>query len=69
MIKVTVAELGGNCMEVHVEENSTVGEALKKFGFDIASQKSITVNHEPAELEDLVEQGDFISVTPRIKGN
>lgn len=71
MIKVRVSELGGVFKEVELEEGATVRQALEAAGAKIDVAKTIKINadEEPAELDDIVENGDSVCVVPHIKGN
>jgi sulfur carrier protein ThiS len=69
MISVRVSEAGGVFATVELNEDSTVKDALEKANARLDVAKTITVNSQPAELEDIVEHGDTIYVVPNIKGN
>jgi sulfur carrier protein ThiS len=69
MISVRVSEAGGIFATVEMNEDSTVKDALQKANARLDVAKTITVNSQPAELEDIVEHGDTIYVVPNIKGN
>ena len=68
-ISVRVSEAGGVFATVTVPEDSTVEVTLKKAGANINVAKTIRVNMEEAELNDIVEDGDTIYVVPQVKGN
>jgi sulfur carrier protein ThiS len=69
MITVRVWEQGGVKEEVELAADSTVMDALKKAGARTDVTKEIRVNNEPADKEDIVENGDTVYVVPNIAGN
>lgn len=69
MIKVRVSEAGGVFAEVEVEEGSTIDKVLRSANVRTDVQKTITVNGDEAELNDIVEHGDTVYIVPNVKGN
>ena len=67
-MKVRVSEQGGIFKEVEISRDATVAEVLRKAGVNTDRQKEIRINTEPATLNDIVENGDLIHVTPNIEG-
>lgn len=69
LLHVRVCEKGGVFTDVEVPEGSTVKVALEKAGARLDVSKEIRVGSESVDLEDIVEEGDTITVIPQTKGN
>lgn len=67
-IFVKVARTGGAVHEVALTEGQTVEEALELAGIDYDAKSRIKANGEEVELDDVVEDGDRITVSGTIKG-
>ena len=63
--KVTVQVLGSTARVVGLDEVATVGEAKELMG---VPNYTATVNGEPAEDDDMLEDYSFVSLAPSVKG-
>lgn len=64
-IKVTT--LGGNVSDLNYSDNlATVGDALKAAGVEPDKKATVTVNGQPAKLDQPVKDNDLVVVTPKI---
>lgn len=68
MIEVKVARLGGEVKTVALQPDSTVADALEAAGVDSENFNRLRVSGEPVEPEDVVEDGDIITVSGGMKG-
>lgn len=69
-MRVRCIEQGGVFKELlDVAEGSTVESVLRLAGARLDVAKTIKVNNEPAELDDIVENNDSVFVIPNIAGN
>ena len=67
-ISVKVATIGGEVKEFNLEEGATVEDALNAYGIDPDSSKKLRVDGEPVDLEDELEDGDYLTVSSKVKG-
>ncbi len=68
-ITVQIGRFGSTPVTVHVDEDSTVEEALSAAGISPRSTETIWVDGDKANLNDIVEDGDTINiVTPKQAG-
>ena len=63
--KITVQVLGSTARTVSIDEVSTVAEAKELMG---VPNYTATVNGEPADDDDVLEEYSFISLSPAVKG-
>jgi len=68
MIKVVVAEVGGSCVEVELNEGARVAEAIARAGLGNMSSKEIRVNSGKASMETSLRNGDFVQLIPNVEG-
>lgn len=67
-ISVRVAQIGGEIKEIALEEGSTIEDALNAAGIDPNGGQRIRVDGETAELQDELEDGDYVTLSGKIKG-
>ena len=66
-MKVHLIKVGGEHMELRLDADSTVGEALEKA--DISAEGcSVLVNKQDADLDDVLDDGDFITLGKKVSG-
>lgn len=68
LILVKVTRLGSEVKEVSLPKDSTVSQALEAAGLDAEAYNRIRISGESVELEDIVENGDIITVSGGMKG-
>lgn len=69
-IVVTVTRLGADPVNVDLAKGATVADALAKAGVTSASNSQYFVDGVRAEMNDVVEHKDILSiVTPKQAGN
>ena len=54
--------------EVSVSEETTIQEVLDELGYSVNPSETLWVGGVKAELSDIVEDGDYISVTGKKEG-
>lgn len=68
-IWVEVANAPGPCLKYALEDNATVGDALKTAGITSTEGKTVTRDEEEVEETDEVNDGDTLLVAARkVKG-
>mgnify|MGYP001571118308 CR=1 FL=1 len=71
-IKVSVARLSEDIVEIRVKKGGTLKDALLALGFEEDQLKTtlegVRVNGENKSLTSKLKQGDFITVSPRVQG-
>ena len=67
MITVKVARLGTTVQEVALNDGASVQDALIAAGLTVDGE-DIRVNSSNAGLNDEVEDGDIITLVPKVKG-
>lgn len=67
-ILVKVSRIGSQVVEVSLDKDSTVQDALDAAGFDAESFNRLRIAGEAVELEDIVEDGDILTVSGGMKG-
>jgi len=66
---VTVARFGAAPQNVHVAEGSTVAQVMAEAGIVTEGREELFVEGERAETNDVLENGDILSVvTPKQAG-
>lgn len=69
-IAVAVTRLGSDPVPVTLPARSTVQEAITKSGVSIGNRAEYFVDGVRAEMNDILENGDVLSiVTPKQAGN
>lgn len=66
--EVKVARVGGALQTFLVEEGTTVEEVLEMADIPTGQYERIRVNGETADIEDVVESGDLVTLSGKIKG-
>lgn len=68
-ITVTITRFGHNTQTVSVAEGSTVAQVLESAGIVLAGLEELFVEGQTAESNDILEDGDLLSiVTPKQAG-
>jgi len=67
MITVKVARLGTTVQEVALNEGASVQDALTAAGLSVDGE-DVRVNSSNAGLNDEVEDGDIVTLVPKVKG-
>ena len=68
-MKVTVAPLSQEGVEITISRNATLATALQKAGFPDASLGGIHINGEEAkDMSQRLKARDFVTVTPNVQG-
>lgn len=68
IIEVKVARLGSEVKTVALSPDSTVADALEAAGIDTENYNRLRIAGETVELEDIVENGDIVTVSGGMKG-
>ncbi len=68
-IMVKVVRVPGSAHEYGLEDGATVAEALEAAGITQQSGEQLTVNNEPADLSDMLEDDDRVILQKGAKGN
>ena len=66
--EVKVARVGGAVQSFLVEEGATVEAVLAMADVDAGQYDRIRVNGETAELDDVVEADDLVTLSGKVKG-
>lgn len=64
---VKVGASGGIVNEVALEDNQTVSDALRVAGISVGDRE-VRVNGAAASLDTIIEDGDIVLLTTKIKG-
>ena len=67
-ISVTVAVLGNQTYVIDLPVDSTVGDAFDKAGYNLSSNEFAMVEGESAEMSDVLDDKDVITVTSHKTG-
>lgn len=67
-IKITVVRMGHEAKEVSVDNTTTFEDALVASGIDSPNADGLRVNGKPAQLDQTVREGDFITYNPKVSG-
>lgn len=67
-ITVKVARTGGTVKEVLLAEGATVEEALTAAEIEYGDNSRIRVAGESVELDTELEDGDYVTVSGKVKG-
>ena len=67
-IIVKVVRTGGEVKKYSLEDGSTVEDALDAAGITYNRRDRVRINGEIAELEDVLEDGDRVTVTGKVAG-
>lgn len=67
-IEVKVARLGGEVKTVALPKDSTVSDALEAAGIDPENYNRLRVAGVIVEPEDIVDNGDIVTVSGGMKG-
>lgn len=65
---VKVAILGNKVVEVCLEDDATLQDALDAAEVDDVEGMEIKINKRPAKVEDKVFGGDIVVLVPKIEG-
>ena len=65
-IEVSVKVVGGRMKVVEVDAGASVSDVIKAASLD--GKYSATINSNPAELSDTVEEGMTVFLAPQVKG-
>jgi putative ubiquitin-RnfH superfamily antitoxin RatB of RatAB toxin-antitoxin module len=68
MITVKVARLGTAVVEVALADDATVQDALTAAGLAIDGNEELRINSESVRTSDEVEDGDIVTLVPKVKG-
>lgn len=67
-ITVKVARLGTAVQEVALGEGATVQQALTAAGLELSGTEEMRINESGAAMNDEVEDGDIVTLVPKVKG-
>lgn len=67
MITVKVARLGNTVQEVALNEGASVEDAITAANLEVDGE-DVRVNSSNARLSDEVEDGDIVTLVPKVKG-
>lgn len=67
-ITVKVARLGTAVQEVALSEGASVQAALTAAGLELGGSEEIRINESTAGQSDEVEDGDIVTLVPKVKG-
>lgn len=65
-IEVSVKVVGGRMKVVEVDNNATVQDVIAAAALE--GKYAATINSNPAELTDRVEEGMTVFLSPQVKG-
>lgn len=68
MITVKVARLGTAVVEVALAEGATVQDAINAAGLSVDGNEELRINSETVRTTDEVEDGDIVTLVPKVKG-
>jgi sulfur carrier protein ThiS len=66
-ISVQVASVGGSSRSLHARGGITLGDLLKQAGINPTGH-DIRVNGPAASLDHVLEDGDVVTIIPKIRG-
>lgn len=67
-MKVRILQLGRKVLDYEAEAGSTLESALAATGVTVGQGMDLRINSQPAKLESVLNQGDVVTIIPRIKG-
>jgi len=67
-VNIKVAKLGGEVFDVEVEESSNVSAVLTAASQEVHNEDLVMVNGSRATLETEVNEGDVVTLVPRVRG-
>lgn len=67
-IKIILSSYGRDTVELNFDEEPTVGRALSEAGWTLSSTESSSVNGMRADADDVLENGDTLTVTGKKDG-
>jgi sulfur carrier protein ThiS len=66
-INVRIVQLGRGVFKYSAEDGATIAEGLEAAGISV-EHMDVRVRGKPAKVEDLLRDGDLVTVIPLIKG-
>ena len=67
-IRVRILQLGRQVIDQRVQPGQTVGATLAATGIEVGAGMDLRVNGTPADGETPLDDGDVVTLIPRIKG-
>jgi len=67
-VKVRILQLGRKVIDYEATGGATLGAALEGAGVAAAQGMDLRINSQPATLDTPLNEGDVVTVIPRIKG-
>lgn len=67
-IRVRILQLGRQVIDHRAEQGQTVGAALAATGIQLGTGMDLRVNGVAADGETALDDGDVVTIVPRIKG-
>lgn len=68
MITVKVARLGTAVQEVALNDGASVQAALDAASLELGGSEEIRINESGANIGDELEDGDIVTLVPKVKG-
>ena len=69
MIRVSVGTYPGQVRDQAMTEGSTVQQALTQAELSVGSDSEIRVNSAIASMDRVLEDGDLVLISRKVKGN
>lgn len=68
MLQIKIGNFPGELKEFAIEKGTTVQEALAMANISVGAEQEIKLDGEVVEASDMIESGNLLLVTKRLKG-
>ena len=67
-VNISITRMGHVTKEVSLSEDATVEDALDAAGIELTSSEKAFVGEEKAEMNDMLDDGDVLSIVGKKEG-